>query len=103
MLFTSDGVSVIQYQLDIGTQTFLHLSTQLIANIQIVLMTNPTQLLVVVNAAPWQVLLYNVLSRGVIARGTAVIAPDQPTHLIAVRQWLVWSTNNILYRAQLNR
>jgi hypothetical protein len=103
MLFTSDGVSVIQYQLDIGTQTFLHLSTQPIANIQIVLMTNPTQLLAVSNVAPWQVLLYNVLSQGIIARGTAVIAPDQPTHLMAVRQWLVWSTNNMLYRAHLNR
>jgi N-acetylmuramoyl-L-alanine amidase len=103
MLFTSDGISVVQYQLDISTQAFLRLSTQSIANLQIVLMTNPTQLLAVSNVAPWQVLLYNVLSQGIIARGTAVIAQDQPTHLLSIGQWLVWNTNNMLYRAQLNR
>ena len=103
MLFTSDGISVIQYQLDIGTQKLIRLSTQPIANVQIVLVTNPTQLLAVANTAPWQVLLYNVLARGVLARGTAVIALDQPTHLLTVGQWLVWNTNNMLYRAQLNR
>jgi hypothetical protein len=103
MLFTSDGISVTQYQLDISTQAFRRLSTQSIANLQIVLMTNPTQLLAVSNVAPWQVLLYNVLARGIIARGTAVIAQDQPTHLLSIGQWLVWNTNNMLYRAQLNR
>jgi hypothetical protein len=103
LLFTSDGTSVIQYQLDIGTQTFIRLATQPIANLQIVLLPNPTQLLAVANSAPWQVLLYNVLARGIIARGTAVIAPDQPTHVLAVGQWLVWNTNNTLYRAQLDR
>jgi hypothetical protein len=103
MLFTSDGTSVIQYQLDIGTQKFIRLATQTIANMQIVLLSNPTQLLAVANTAPWQVLLYNVLSQGIIARGTAVIALDQPTQLMAIGSWLVWKTNNTIFRAQLDR
>jgi hypothetical protein len=103
MLFTSDGTSVVQYQLDLGTQKFIRLATQTIANIQIVLLSNPTQLLAVANTAPWQVVLYNVLSQGIIARGTAVIALDQPTQLMAIGSWLVWKTNNTIFRAQLDR
>ena len=103
MLFTSDGTSVIQYQLDLGTQRFIRLATQTIANIQIVLLSNPTQLIAVANTAPWQVLLYNVLSQGIIARGTAVIALDQPTQLMAIGPWLVWKTNNTIFRAQFDR
>ena len=103
MLFTSDGTSVVQYQLDLGTQRFIRLATQTIANMQIVLLSNPTQLLAVANTAPWQVLLYNVLSQGIIARGTAVIALDQPTQLMAIGPWLVWKTNNTIFRAQFDR
>jgi hypothetical protein len=103
MLFTSDGTSVVQYQLDLGTQKFIRLATQTIANIQIVLLSNPTQLIAVTNTAPWQVLLYNVLSQGIIARGTAVIALDQPTQLMAIGPWLVWKTNSTIFRAQFDR
>lgn len=102
-LFTSDGVTVTQYRLDIATQKFTRLSLLAIANVQIALVDNPTQLLVVSNRAPWQVLLYTVLAQNLIARGTAVIALDQPTQLVNVGQWLIWNTNHTIYRAQLNR
>lgn len=103
MLFTSDGISLTQYQLDIATKTLTQLSIQSIPNVQIALAPNPTQLLAVTNSAPWQVLLYNVLSRGVMARGTAVISPDQPTNILAVGQWLTWNNTHTLYRALLDR
>ena len=93
----------MQYQLDIITQRFTLLSTQAVANAQIVLLTNPTQLVAVTNRPPWQVLIYDVLMRGITARGTSVIAPDQPTHLTALEQWLIWNNNSTLYRAQLDR
>jgi hypothetical protein len=103
MFFTSNGTSVVQYQLDIATQRFTLLSTQAIANVQITLLTNPTQLIAVTNRPPWQVLIYDVLTRGINARGTSVIAPDQPTHLTALGQWLIWNNNSTLYRAQFDR
>jgi hypothetical protein len=103
MFFTSNGTSLVQYQLDIITQRFTLLSTQAVANAQIVLLTNPTQLVAVTNRPPWQVLIYDVLMRGITARGTSVIAPDQPTHLTALEQWLIWNNNSTLYRAQLDR
>jgi hypothetical protein len=90
MLFTSDGTTINQYQLDITAQAFMRLSTQPIANVQIVLLSNPMQLIAVTNTAPWQVLLYNVFLRNIVARGAAIIAPDQPTHLTPIGQW-PWS------------